>query len=241
MNRLSRALFLTTMLIPSFAAAQEPKLSDQDRQEIVREVVEHFRAHPEELVDALVAGRKDREAAKPEPKADAFAGADADPWSGRADAPISVLVFSDYSCAPCVAVEQLLDQVSSERDDVKVVHRDFPVGGPDATQASLDLIGAFNRGEDWMKLRERLIVNGVGPEARITAFQEAGIAPTAETSPAAKLTLLRNKELARRAGVNNLPSLIVMKGDKIVALSGDITKAGLEKAIGMLGGTVKAD
>lgn len=232
MKAVSRALILASMLIPSAAAAQQQRLSDNDMKAIVTEVIEHFRSNPQELIQAIVAGTK----AEPAPKAPAadFTGAAVDPWYGKGDAPISIMVFSDYGCGPCNDVEKVLDRIVDSRSDVKVVHRDYPVSGEDAVAASLDVLSAFNAKADWMKLRAEFMNNGIAPEYRIQALKAAGIEQSGEVSAAVKLTLLKNRELAQRAGVNTLPAVIVMKGEGVVPISGDITAQNVQEAIRLL-------
>ncbi|MDW9478949.1 thioredoxin domain-containing protein [Sinorhizobium meliloti] len=232
MKAVSRALVLATMLIPSAAHAQQSRLSDEDRRGIVNEVIEHFRKNPEELVEAIAAAKRPEAMAG----ADAFVGSAVDPWYGPADAPISIMVFSDYGCAPCNDVEKILDRIAASRGDVKIVHRDYPVSGEHSVAASLDIIQAFNAKPqvDWMKLRRELMEKGVAPEYRIEALRFAGVDQSAEASAAVKLTLLKNRELARRAGVSTLPAVIVMKGDGVVPISGDVTEEGINEAIRLL-------
>jgi protein-disulfide isomerase len=230
MKAVSKALVLATMLMPSAALAQQPRLSDEDRKAVVSDVIEHFRKNPEELIEAITANKR------PDPKVNAFDGSAVDPWYGREDASISIMVFSDYGCAPCNGVEAILDRIADARSDIKVVHRDYPVSGENSVAASLDIIQAFNAKPqaDWMTLRRQLMAKGVAPEYRIEALRAAGIEQSGETSTAVKLTLLKNRELARRAGVNTLPAVIVMKGDGVVPISGDVTEAGINEAIRLL-------
>lgn len=233
MKALSKALILATMLIPSAVCAQQPRLSDEDRKAVVNEVIEYFRKNPGELLGAVAAQKTQPPAL---PSVEAFAGSAVDPWYGRADAPISIMVFSDYGCSTCNEVEAMLDNIATTRNDVKIVHRDYPVSGEDSVAASLDVIQAFNSKPqgDWMKLRQQLMAKGVAPEYRIEALRAAGIEQSGETSAGVKLTLLKNRELARRAGVKTLPAVIVMKGDGVVPISGDVTVEGVNEAIRLL-------
>nr|WP_250807769.1 thioredoxin domain-containing protein [Neorhizobium tomejilense] len=230
MKALSRALVIASMLIPSVAAAQQASLSDADRRLIVREVIEHFRKNPGELIGAVAADKPAEQS-----KSD-FTGAAMDPVHGPEDAPYSILVFSDYGCGPCNDAEKMLDGLLKERKDIKLVHRDYPVSGEDSVAASLDVIAAFNATppQDWLKLRAGLMEKGVAPEYRIQALRAAGIEQNGDVSASVKLTLLKNRELARRAGVNTLPAIIVMKGDGVVPLSGGVTKEGVLKALELL-------
>lgn len=234
MKAATRALVLATMLIPSVSAAQQPRISDADRQEIVNQVIEHFRRNPGELLGTITSGKTAAEAAGVG-NAD-FEGGAQDPWSGVENAEYTVMVFSDYGCTPCNDVEKMLDGLVAERKDVRIVHRDYPVSGENSVAASLDVIGAFNSRpqQDWKKLRAELMAKGVQPEYRIQALRAAGIDEAGETPASVKLTLLKNRELARRAGVKNLPAVIVMKGDGVVPISGTVTRKDVDKALALL-------
>jgi protein-disulfide isomerase len=231
MKAISRALVLASMVIPSTVAAQQAVLSDADRRLVVQEVIEHFRKNPSELLGAVSAEKPAQTS-----RAEEFNGSALDPVQGPADAPYSILVFSDYGCAPCNETEKMLDTLLAERKDVRVVHRDYPVSGEHSVAASLDVIAAFNASPptDWLKLRAGLIEKGVAPEYRIEALRAAGIEQNGEVGASVKLTLLKNRELARRAGVNTLPAIIVMKGDGVVPISGTVTKQGVLKAFDLL-------
>lgn len=56
--------------------------------------------------------------------------ADDDPVLGSPDAPITVVVFSDYTCGHCRDLESVLAGIqSSNPDRVRVIARDFPLQG----------------------------------------------------------------------------------------------------------------
>jgi protein-disulfide isomerase len=232
MKAVSKALVLATMLIPSAVLAQQSRLSEEDRKAVVGEVIDYFRKNPNDLIEAITASKRPAST----PGSESFVGSAIDPWYGEENAPISIMVFSDYGCAPCNDVETILDRIADARSDVKIVHRDYPVSGEHSVAASLDVIQSFNSKPqgDWMALRRELMAKGVAPEYRIEALRAAGIKQSGETSAAVKLTLLKNRELARRAGVATLPAVIVMKGDGVVPISGDVTEAGINEAIRLL-------
>ena len=53
---------------------------------------------------------------------------DDDPSSGRADAPVTVVMFSDFQCPACSAVHPVLKRVLAEYGDkIRFVVRDFPL------------------------------------------------------------------------------------------------------------------
>jgi protein-disulfide isomerase len=234
----AKAIIAASMLCSTAATAQEARLSAEDKKEIVSSVVEYFRANPEELMQALVESRRKKLEEEQAKKEDIFAAAAAEPWYGAVDAPITVITFTDYGCKPCAKAELDIARVVAERPEVKVVHRDYPVSGDDAVAASLDLITAFNRkGYDWKKLKAGLIAGGVGPENRVKSMQEAGGVLEMPAEPQ-KLALLKNSELASKAGVKTLPAVIVVKGGKVVPISGDVTYETVTQAVAALS-TVK--
>jgi len=58
------------------------------------------------------------------------------PAEGPADAPITMLVFSDYACGVCRQVEPWWREAVREAGDVRVVHRDWPILGPQSLRAA---------------------------------------------------------------------------------------------------------
>jgi protein-disulfide isomerase len=85
----------------------------------------------------------DQPAAAPQPTAPPAVlenvSADDDPYLGSADAPVTIVEFSDFRCPYCKrwhdeTLPQILDAYG---DQVKIVYRDFPVvGGETAAEAS---------------------------------------------------------------------------------------------------------
>lgn len=54
--------------------------------------------------------------------------ADDDPFQGNANAPVTVVMFSDFQCPACAAVHRVLKQALAEyKDRVRFVVRDFPL------------------------------------------------------------------------------------------------------------------
>lgn len=58
------------------------------------------------------------------------------PSEGPDNASITMLVFSDYACGVCREVEPWWREAAKEAGDVRVVHRDWPVLGPDSQRAA---------------------------------------------------------------------------------------------------------
>jgi protein-disulfide isomerase len=80
-------------------------------------------------------------------------GADDDPARGPADAPVTIIEFSDYQCPFCKRyVEETLPLIlDTYGDRVRYVFRDFPIGElhPQAAQAAQAAQCAFDQGKFW--------------------------------------------------------------------------------------------
>lgn len=223
------AAFLVAAMSSTVALAQEPiKLSDADRALVVRDVVDYFRKHPDELVESIVKWRESQSGALAKAQSDA---ALPDPVTGRADAPVAVLEFGDYGCGDCNAVSSALDAVVLADKDVRIVHRDFPHSSIDAVQASLDLISAASKGGDWQAMRRIYLVEGIAPETRIKALAASGVEVTNEDRAKASDTMAKSKALAEKAGVTALPAIIVVVGGKVQALTGPQSRDAILAAV----------
>lgn len=223
------AAFLVAAMSTTVSLAQEPiKLSGADRALVVREVVDYFKQHPDELVEAIV---KWRESNSDEIVKAQTADTLPDPTTGRADAPVTIIEFGDYGCAECNGVSSVLDAVALADKDVRLMHRDFPRSNIDAVQASLDLISAASKGGDWHAMRRLYLIEGVAPETRIKALAASGAQVTNEDRAKASETLTKSKTLAEKAGVTTLPAVIVVVGSKVQALTGPQTKDSVLAAI----------
>lgn len=64
---------------------------------------------------------------EPEPVAHTVS-ADDDPFTGKADAPVTVIMFSDFQCSACSATHPVLKRaITGYGDKVRLVVRDFPL------------------------------------------------------------------------------------------------------------------
>ncbi len=66
----------------------------------------------------------------------AIADAPGYPGEGPSRAPITMLVFSDYACGVCRQVEPWWRDAIREAGDVRVIHRDWPILGPQSLRAA---------------------------------------------------------------------------------------------------------
>lgn len=226
MRILSAALI--ALMSSTVVLAQEPiKLTDGDRAKIVSEVIQHFKDNPEELVSAIVEWREKSEKTETTKPSERLA----DPVSGFAGAPVSIIEFSDYGCVPCNDVSKILDSITTETPDVRIIHRDTPRSNIDAVSASLDMISVASKGGDWKSMRETFLTAGVQPETRIAALSKAGVEVTNADRAKAAETMTVSKGLAERSGIAELPAVIVVVGNKVQALPGPQTRDTILNAI----------
>ncbi|HTX91319.1 MAG TPA: peptidylprolyl isomerase [Anaerolineales bacterium] len=71
--------------------------------------------------------------------------------SGPADAPVTIVVFSDYQCAACAILAQSLKQVrQNHAGDVKIVYLNAPVSGNDKDALAVQAVEAADlQGKYW--------------------------------------------------------------------------------------------
>ncbi|HLF84538.1 MAG TPA: thioredoxin domain-containing protein [Blastocatellia bacterium] len=73
------------------------------------------------------------------------------PWKGGANAPVTIVEFTDYECPSCAATQPVLEEVAREfGDKVKLVVRSFPLGQhTHAFKASEASEAAREQGKFW--------------------------------------------------------------------------------------------
>ncbi len=134
-----RVLFELDDLILSTLAADEAKLKGIDTADyFAAEVTNKLKDFSDEERERLVDDLQARLFAKykvnilykaPEPKAEEIA-VDDDPAQGPANAPVTIVMFSDFQCPACSAAHPVLKRVMAEfPGKVRFVVRDFPLTG----------------------------------------------------------------------------------------------------------------
>ena len=102
------------------------------------------------------------------------------PVEGPRNAAVTMLVFSDYACPICRQAEPLWREAVRDAGDVRVIHRDWPILGPDSLRAARVALAAGRQGlyapvheiltrtgrHDEQALRQAVVVSG-GDWARL--------------------------------------------------------------------------
>jgi len=134
-----------------------------------RNLSERRRAFAEEL-----AGRSDVDLRLSPPRAEIQVPADA-PVLGAADAPVTIVAFSDYQCPYCHRAQATVEEILKRYDGkVKLVHMDFPLNiHPGAIPAARAARCAGEQQHFWEYHRDLL--------SRLTDFSEKDLTGRAES------------------------------------------------------------
>jgi len=101
----------------------------------------------------------------PSPTPKAQVSADDDAFKGDADAPVTIIEFSDYECPFCGRFySQTLPQITSEYIDtgkVKFVYRDFPLGFHPQAQKSAEAAECAGEQDKYFEMHDLLFEKGV--------------------------------------------------------------------------------
>lgn len=227
----SSALVIACLFTAGPSNAQQEPLSYENRQAIVKDVIEHFKANPEDLVEAIIQWR---ERAKPKDVATHHV-LNAEPiqpaLSGNAKGDVVVFEFVDYGCEPCRKVSgELMDVVNSD-PKAAVVHYDYPISGEDGLNAALDFLAVKAKGGNWKEVRDILVTEGSKPETRIKALAQSNVEIGTPERAAAIATIRKNRDIAKTAGVTVLPAIVVQSGEHVIALNGEIAPNAIAAAI----------
>ncbi|MFZ5760024.1 MAG: DsbA family protein [Thermodesulfobacteriota bacterium] len=143
------------------------------------------------------------------------------PFLGPADAPISIVVFSDFQCPYCARIGPDLEQIITNNPaTVKVVYKHFPLRGHnEATPAAIAAIAAHRQGKFW-QYHDALFQNmqQLNPDK----FQEIAVTLQLDMEqfrkdlidPQAMAVIAKDQQDGAQAGVKGTPSLFI-NGRKI--------------------------
>lgn len=115
-----------------------------NREQVRAIITETLREDPQLIVDAFQQGRAEAERRQREQasklaksKSKELESNPFSPVKGAEDAKVTIVEFFDYRCGFCKRVTPTIDAVLSEHKDVKVVYKEYPVLGPQSSNAAI--------------------------------------------------------------------------------------------------------
>lgn len=223
---------------PEMAQAQA---GDFSREEIEQIVHDYLLENPEVIEEALI--ELQRRARAREQQAlfenvaayqDELAAEPRDPVIGPADAEVTIVEFFDYKCGYCrVSNEWVRETLEDHAGEVRFVFKEFPVLGPESTEAALAALAVWETQPDaYVDFHNALMASsGPLPPDRInTIARESGVdveaMRAAMNDEALREHIADTRALAREIGISGTPFFVV--GDEVIA-GADVS--GLERAL----------
>ena len=223
------------------AVADEPKLTQQDIEKIVRD---YLLREPEVLAEAFrrlqqrqsaAALTKSKQAIRDHQNA-LFADRTS-PVEGNAQGKVIIVEFFDYRCVHCRNVASTIDQLISSNASVRVIYKNFPVLGEPSVLAARAAVAAQQQG-GWPKLHRALLAyDGDFTVESLTALGasvglDSAKLRTDMMSPATDRALQANLTLAAALGLDATPSFVI--GDRVIrgALSAEAFQALVDEESG---------
>lgn len=166
-----------------------------------------------------------------------------DPVWGKRDAPVTIVVFSDFQCPFCSRVEPTLDQVKSNYgpDKVRIVWKNQPLPFHDKAKPAAEAaqtVFALKGSEAFWKFHDTAFKNqkDLGAESYEKWAQQAGVDPAkfkAElaTKKAAK-KVDEDQALANKVGANGTPAFRINGAELSGAQPYDKFKELIDKELG---------
>ncbi len=172
------------------------------------------------------------------PESPVFSISTADqPSLGNADAPVTIVAFTDYQCPSCAAVHPELERLVKESGDkVRLVTRDFPLDQHvDAFKAAEAAEAAREQGKYWeyirilMRNQSMLSVDKLKAYAGELALDQTRFNAALDSGKFTE-SVQRDLEEGMRLGINGTPTIFV-NGKRVSARGYDELKASVEQAL----------
>jgi len=155
------------------------------------------------------------------------------PVRGPADAPVTIVEFSDLQCPHCKDAQPILDKLMAENKNVRLVFQNFPLPMHDwaaKAAAYADCVGRSSNDAFW-----KFINNVYGAQSDITAsnadeklagFADSAGAKSADVAacaskPETTTRLEHSQKLGNSLNVNSTPTLF-LNGRKLPAVPYDV-------------------
>lgn len=152
--------------------------------------------------------------ALPQPRTDVAVPAGA-PVQGPADAPVTIVEYSDYLCPYCQRAEEAVARVlARHQGKVRFVHRDFLIGRPRSMAVAKAALCAGDQGKFWEYRRSLLTTSGDWTDQDLAA-RAAGLALRVEdfrtclASDRHEQDVSASSEEGHRLGVTGTPTFFI--------------------------------
>ena len=159
------------------------------------------------------------------------------PSLGNAEAPVTIVAFTDYQCPSCAAMHPELERLVKESGDkVRLVTRDFPLSQHvDAFKAAEAAEAAREQGKYWeyihilMRNQSTLTVDKLKAYAGELALDQARFDTALDSGKFAE-SVQRDLEDGMKLGINGTPAIFI-NGRRVSARGYDELKANVEQAL----------
>ena len=143
-------------------------------------------------------------------------GIEGSPVKGRPDAPVSIVVFSDFQCPYCARLVPVMEQVfQKHQKDVNIVFKNFPIQGHAfAIKAAQAALAADSQGKFW-EFHDLLFKNyNKLSDVKIEEFRsqlglDAEKFKQRMNDPQVLAKINSDADLGRKAGVRGTPTIFI--------------------------------
>ncbi|KAA5804666.1 DsbA family protein [Alkalicaulis satelles] len=228
------------------SACGEAADPEAERAEIETVVREYILANPEIIEEALVSLQRRAEARETEAReaalpslTDALFGDARDPFLGAADAPVTVVEFTDYACGFCKRAQEWKDMMLAlHPGQVRFVHKTLPLRGSGSDMTAMAALSVWEgQRERYQGFHEALMAHRgeMTPEELSDIAQEAGVDVAdmlaGMESEAVDGHLDRAFELANQLSLRGTPMFLFEDGTIIPGYAPPALTAAVQEAL----------
>ena len=209
---------------PAFAETDLNHLSEQEREELGKEIRRYILENPEVIIEAIIRMQERERLAEAErgrSRVGLFSEelfADRDSWAGgNLNGDITVVEFIDYRCGFCRRSLGIVDELINSDGNIRLVLKEFPILGEDSEFAARiavavlqlagppsykgvhDLLMTHRGAFDDTLVAEMAKVAGIGPkELSVRMFEDSVVS-----------VIANNHLLARELGIDGTPAFVI--------------------------------
>ena len=162
-----------------------------------------------------------------------------DPIIGNPDGDVTIIEFFDYQCGHCKNAHPTIKQLLSERDDIRVVLKEFPILGETSTYASQVALAAKKQ-DKFLEIHDALMEEkGRLSNKRILEIAEGlglNMDQLKEDMKSTSEILQKQRVLGMSLGINATPAFIltenpITESSEVIFMPGAVPKARFEQSI----------